>query len=138
MLTSLAYLGFDNIRDIERMTLREYYLRLEAYQLAKLDRREDIALQAWMNQQVQATTEGKHPKPIFKKFKKFFDRSEWEKDIRHSFGDDYVAKSQRQEKRDDADLFQQRIKEFKKLKSKGQIDMNAWKRARAKEMRQHG
>lgn len=118
------------------MTLREYYLRLEAYQLSKLDRREEIALQAWYNQQVQATTKGKHPKPVYKKFQKFFDRAEQEKEIKRSFGDDYVDKSKRQAKIDDAQLFKQRVDEFKKLKSKGLIDMSAWKKEQAKELKE--
>lgn len=118
------------------MTLREYYLRLEAYQLSKLDRREELALQAWYNQQVQATTKGKHPKPVYKKFKKFFDREEQEKEIKRTFGDDYVDKSKKQAKIDDAQVFKQRVEEFKKLKSQGLIDMNAWRKEQAKELKE--
>ena len=65
MLNSLAYLGFHNIEDIGAMTLSEYYLRLEAYQLKELNEREKIAIQAWFNQTVQATTGKKNPKPKF-------------------------------------------------------------------------
>lgn len=120
------------------MTLREYYLRLEAYQLAKLDRREDLALQAWYNQSVQATTKGKHPKPKYKKFSKFFDRQEQENKIKESFGDTYVVtKSSKQKRLDEAELFKQRVEQFEKLKAEGRIDMNAWKRERAKEVK-HG
>ena len=36
------------------MTLVEYELRMEAYQLKQVDRQNEIAQQAWMNQQVQA------------------------------------------------------------------------------------
>lgn len=120
------------------MTLREYYLRLEAYELSKLERQEELALQAWYNQQVQATTGGKHPKLVYKKFEKFFNRREQEKEIKRSFGDDYVDKSKRQAKRDDAELFQKRVAEFKRLRKQGLIDMNAWKRERRKEMNVHG
>lgn len=121
------------------MTLREYYLRLEAYQLQKLDRREELALQAWFNQTVQATTKGKHPKPKFKKFDQFFDRKEQETQIKQEFGDGYVvAKSNRQKKLDQAELFKQRVDQFEKLRAEGRIDMNAWKRVRAKEVKKHG
>ena len=56
------------------MTLVEYELRMEAYQLKQVDRQNEIAQQAWMNQQVQATTGIKNPKPKFKKFDDFFDK----------------------------------------------------------------
>lgn len=120
------------------MTLREYYLRLEAYQLRKVDEQESLAMQAWFNQTVQATTKGKHPKPKFKKFTQFFNRKEAESRIKHNFGDNYVAISERDKKLSDAQLFEKRVKEFKALKAKGQIDMNAWKRERNKEMKYHG
>lgn len=139
MLTSLAYLGFNDIKAIEQMTLREYDLRLEAYNLKKLDRQQELATLAWWNQQVQATTKGKHPKPIYSRFDKFFDRQEQEFRIRSLFGDDYtIVKSDRQKKLDDAELFRKRVEEFEQLKNAGKIDMNAWKREREKEGIKHG
>ena len=73
---------------------------------------------------------------MYKKFKKFFDREEQEKEIKRTFGDDYVDKSKKQAKIDDAQLFKQRVEEFKKLKSQGLIDMNAWRKEQAKELKE--
>lgn len=74
----MALLGYDThenaLRDIGWLTLREYQLRIEAYQVKQVHRREDIARQAWDNQQVQATTgSGKNIKSKWKNFKAFFD-----------------------------------------------------------------
>lgn len=126
-MKSLAYLGLSDFREIERMTLAEYYLRLEAYQLARLDRTEDLATQAWFNQSVQATTKGKHPKPIYHSFQDFFDRGEHEKRIREQFSDTYNP-PHKLSKRDKNDIFLQRYREFRKLKKAGRIDPNAWKK----------
>ena len=125
-MNSLAYLGFSSIHDIERMTLAEYYLRLEAHQLARLERREDLATQAWFNQSVQATTKGKHPNPVFKKFDQVFDRHAQEEEIRKQFADTYTP-LHNPTKREQGAIFLQRYREFKKLKAEGRIDPNAWK-----------
>lgn len=109
------------------MTLREYYLRLEAHALARLDQQEMIAAQAWANQTVQSTTKGKHPKPIYKKFDQFFDRSAQEQKIRHRFADDYAIPNQRASKQEQSEVFYRRYEEFKRLKAAGKIDPNAWK-----------
>ena len=109
------------------MTLAEYYLRLEAHQFARLEKREDIALQAWLNQSVQATTKGKRPKPIYKKFSQFFDRQAEEDEIRKRFADTYTP-PHKPTKREQGVIFLQRYKEFKKLKAAGRIDPNAWKK----------
>ena len=48
------------------MTFDEYLIRLEAFQLRTIKRNEELAYQAWLNQQVQATTgSSKNPKPKF-------------------------------------------------------------------------
>jgi len=75
-----------DIREIERMTIWEYELRMTAYALRKLDSERDIHLQAWVNRQVKAEknigTE-KKPKmiPVFKTFKEFFDYEKVENEI---------------------------------------------------------
>ncbi|WP_314737069.1 hypothetical protein [Limosilactobacillus urinaemulieris] len=129
-LQSLAYLGFNSIDEIDRMTLSEYYLRLEAYRLRKLDREEEIAIQAWFNQTVQNTTGGKHPKPKFKKFTEFFDRASLEKNIRDDFADDYSNPYRKPSKKEQSRVFITRYREFKQLKAEGRIDPKAWKRER--------
>lgn len=130
MLNSLAYLGFHNIDDIGAMTLSEYYLRLEAYQLKELNEREKIAIQAWFNQTVQATTGKKNPKPKYRKFNQFFDRKEQELAIRNTFADDTLGISEKSKRHTSAEIFMRRVEQFKKLKAAGRIDSNAWKRAK--------
>lgn len=111
------------------MTLREYYLRLEAYQLHEIDVQEKIALQAFYNQSVQETTGKKHPRPKYRKFKQFFDREEQELAVRNVFADDTMGISEKAKRHTQTELFMRRAQEFKKLKKQGKIDMNAWKRA---------
>ena len=70
----------------------DYWLGMEAYSIKKTLDREDLALQAWMNQTVQATKgSDKHPQPAFKNFKEFYDVSELEDSIRGEFEPDYVS-----------------------------------------------
>lgn len=105
------------------MTLVEYQLRMEAYQLKQVAQREDVALQAWFNQSVQATVGKKNQKPKFKKFEDFYDREKYMADVRSSFENDYEAshlsKNQLAEKR--GSIFMKRMHEFEKLKSEGKI-----------------
>lgn len=129
MLICLSRLGFHSISDIETMTLREYYLRLEAYQLHEIDVQEKIALQAFYNQSVQETTGKKHPRPKYRKFKQFFDREEQELAVRNVFADDTMGISEKAKRHTQTELFMRRAQEFKKLREQGKIDMNAWKRA---------
>lgn len=129
MLICLSRLGFHSIRDIETMTLREYYLRLEAYQLHEIDVQEKIALQAFYNQSVQETTGKKHPRPKYRKFKQFFDREEQELAVRNVFADDTMGISEKAKRHTQTELFMRRAQEFKKLRKQGKIDMSAWKRA---------
>lgn len=129
MLICLSRLGFHSIRDIETMTLREYYLRLEAYQLHEIDVQEKIALQAFYNQSVQETTGKKHPRPKYRKFKQFFDREEQELAVRNVFADDTMGISEKAKRHTQTELFMRRTQEFKKLRKQGKIDMSAWKRA---------
>lgn len=112
------------------MTLSEYYLRLEAYQLHELNEREKLATLAWFNQTVQATTGQKKPRPKYTKFKQFFDRKEQELAIRNTFADDSFGISEKAQRHSSAEIFMRKIKEFKRLKAAGRIDKNAWKRAR--------
>lgn len=118
MLNSLAFLGFHDIAEINAMTLYEYQLRMEAYQLKRAERHEDIALQAWMNQTVQATRgNGKKPKPKYTKFKDFYDR-EYEIDrIRSSIEEGYVAQSNKGAQIQRGDIFAKRLEEFKRFKA---------------------
>lgn len=111
------------------MTLREYSLRWEAYQLKQLEQENAIASLAWANQTVQATTGGKHPKPKFKHFEEFFDRDAAEAKIRRQYGDTYALPTDK--RKDASKMFLQRYEEYQRLKKDGKIDMHAWQREEA-------
>lgn len=122
VLNSLAYLGFSSMREIEKMTLNEYLIRMEAFQLQTIKRNEELAYQAWLNQQVQATTGSpKNPKPKFKEFRKFFDSEKMIDEVRSSFELDYITTSNKAKLRTNENAFAQRLKEFKELKKQGKI-----------------
>ncbi|WP_057769960.1 hypothetical protein [Lactobacillus selangorensis] len=105
------------------MTVVEYTLRIEAYQLQQSTMRENLALQAWFNQSVQATTGRKKPKPKFRTFSEFYDRQAYDDEIRSAFESDYVTShiSTTNKKEHEAEIFQKRIREFKALKNAGKI-----------------
>ena len=122
VLNSLAYLGFSSMREIEKMTLNEYLIRMEAFQLQTIKRNEELAYQAWLNQQVQATTGSpKNPKPKFKEFWKFFDSEKMIDEVRSGFELDYITTSNKAKLRTNENVFAQRLKEFKELKKQGKI-----------------
>ena len=122
VLNSLAYLGFSSMREIEKMTLNEYLIRMEAFQLQTIKRNEELAYQAWLNQQVQATTGSpKTPKPKFKEFRKVFDSEKMIDEVRSSFELDYITTSNKAKLRTNENVFAQRLKEFKELKKQGKI-----------------
>lgn len=110
------------MREIEKMTLNEYLIRTEAFQLQTIKRNEELAYQAWLNQQVQATTgSSKNPKPKFKEFRKFFDSEKLIDEVRSSFELDYITTSNKAKLRTNENVFAQRLKEFKELKKQGKI-----------------
>ena len=122
VLNSLAYLGFSSMREIEKMTLNEYLIRMEAFQLQTIKRNEELAYQAWLNQQVQATTGSpKNPKPKFKEFRKFINSEKMIDEVRSSFELDYITTSNKAKLRTNENVFAQRLKEFKELKKQGKI-----------------
>lgn len=123
----MAYLGMQDMREIGRMTMVEFYLRLEAYQLRQLDRQEELATLAWLNQQVQATTGKNDPQPKYRRFDQFFDRLGAERQIRRNYGDEYVI-DVAEGADEQSDSIAARIAEYKRLKAKGLIDMNAWRK----------
>ena len=115
MLNCLAYLGFHNIKDIERMTLKEYYIRLEAYQMQQVKKQEDLAFQAWLNQAVQATTgSSKNPKPKYKNFKEFFDAESAIDSVRANFEQEFTSHTK--SKQSKAWLYAKREAEFRKMR----------------------
>ena len=71
----MRYLGMNDLQEIKRMTIAEYSLRMKAYRLRELDCEYHIALQAWMNREIQATKRKSKTKyeSVYKDFSKFFD-----------------------------------------------------------------
>lgn len=99
------------------MTLPEYQLAMEAYAIKQMLRREDIAMQAWFNQTVQATKgSDKHPKPRYKNFKEFYNTEEQEDEIRAQFEPDYTSKFIT--KKREQQLIQERFEKLQELKQK--------------------
>lgn len=122
VLNSLAYLGLVSMQEIEKMTFDEYLIRLEAFQLRTIKRNEELAYQAWLNQQVQATTgSSKNPKPKFRKFGQFFDTNKMIDEVRGNFEVNYKATKKQNTLRTNENLFAERLKEFRKLKKQGKI-----------------
>ncbi|WP_304976421.1 hypothetical protein [uncultured Ligilactobacillus sp.] len=117
MLNSLAYLGFSDIRKIEDMTFAEYNLRIEAYQLKQIKEQEKLALLAWFNQSVQATTgNAKPPKPKYRKFTDFFDSLEMIDELRDEFELDYQPRTQKVKDKKRRDLINARLAEFEMMR----------------------
>lgn len=107
-----------------RMTLVEYRLRFEAYQLKRIERHEELAMQAWYNQTAKATKgSAKHPKPRFSKFEELFDREAEVNRIRSQFEPDFEISqySPMELKRKQNALFAKRLAEFNELKKQGKI-----------------
>ena len=122
VINSLAYLGLVSMQEIEKMTFDEYLIRLEAFQLRTIKRNEELAYQAWLNQQVQATTgSSKNPKPKFRKFEQFFDTNKMIDEVRGNFEVDYKATKKQNTLRTNENLFAERLKEFRQLKKQGKI-----------------
>lgn len=99
------------------MTLPEYQLAMEAYTIKQALRREDIAMQAWFNQTVQATKgSDKHPKPRYKTFKEFYNTEEQEDEIRAQFEPDYTSKFIKQKQEQEA--IQERFARLQEMKQR--------------------
>ena len=104
------------------MTLSEYQLRLEAYQIHRVYEQENLAILAWWMQSVQATKGSpKHPKPVFGEFRDFFDIQKQVDQVRLAFESDYKAHSHTTKAINRAKIFNQRLEKFKKLKAAGKI-----------------
>lgn len=69
---------FEDLNEIDRLTIPDYELRMKAYQLKQLDRQYEIHLQAWATVMAGQTRKGK---PVFRSFDKFFDYRKAEEKI---------------------------------------------------------
>ena len=74
ILNALRYFGMRDFVAIDRMTFREYRLRIQASNLRQMDKEYLVYLHAWQNREVNAKKKsGKKLKYIFTSFKDFFD-----------------------------------------------------------------
>ena len=70
-LNCFRYLDFKSFAEVDRLTLPEYYLLMEAARLKQIDMDYRNHLQAWLTFSAQATK--KKGQPVYSKFTKFYD-----------------------------------------------------------------
>lgn len=70
-LNCFRYLGFKSFAEVDRLTIPEYLLLMEAERLKQIDMDYRNHLQAWLTFSAQATK--KKGQPVYSKFKKFYD-----------------------------------------------------------------
>lgn len=75
-----------SLAEFDQMTLREYEIRIKALRLREVDKDYRVHMQAFLNYSVQAQKKaGKNKtRPVYSKFKKFFD---YEKAIKEAKGE---------------------------------------------------
>lgn len=80
-LNCFRYLGFKSLCEVDRLTIPEYELMMEACQLKMVDDNYRVHWQAFLNFAVQAKRKaGKHKeRPVYNRFDKFFN---YEKEIK--------------------------------------------------------
>lgn len=74
-MNCFRYLDFKSFAEVDRLTIPEYLLLMEAVRLKQVDMDYRNHLQAFLNYSVKAQKKtGKNKsRPVFTKFKKFFD-----------------------------------------------------------------
>lgn len=76
-MNCFRYLDFKSLAEVDRLTIPEYTLLMEAVRLRQVDMDYRNHLQAWLTFAAKATK--KSGKPVYKKFDKFYD---YEKEIK--------------------------------------------------------
>lgn len=84
-LNCFRYLGFKSFDELDKLTIPEYNLLMEAVQLREVDKDYRNHLQAFLNFAVKAERKaGKYKtKPVYQYFKKFYDREKAIKAVRN-------------------------------------------------------
>ena len=73
-LDCFRYLDFKSFAEVDRLTIPEYELLMKAVRLKQVDMDYRNHLQAYLNFAVKAEKKsGKKSKPVYTKFKKFYD-----------------------------------------------------------------
>ena len=77
-MNCFRYLDFKSFEEVDRLTIPEYNLLMEAARLKQIDLDYRNHLQAWLNFVVQAKKKaGKYKqKPVYKKFNQFYNYKE--------------------------------------------------------------
>lgn len=82
----MRFFKMDDLHEIDKMTRRDFRLRLKAYELERVDDEYRIALLAWQIREIDAKRKsGKGYKYVYDTFKKFFD---YEKHVNRIMGID--------------------------------------------------
>lgn len=96
------------------MTIAEYELRMEAYNLQRVEQQYDAATLAWMSRNAQAFD--KDGNAVFKDFNEFFDRQDAIDQVRSSFEPNYQPiKHKSKNKQNRQNILLTRIREYQRL-----------------------
>lgn len=95
------------------MTIAEYELRMEAYNLQQVEKQYDAATLAWMNRNAQAFDEDGNA--VFTDFNDFFNRDEAIDKVRSNFELNYQPKIKVKKKQNRQDILLKRIREYQRL-----------------------
>lgn len=100
--------------------MNEYNIRLEAYQLAQIDKQNDLLTQAWLNQQVQEVEgSGKHMRNKYTNPSQILDVDKAVDELRASWEPSYRktgAASPYTKKKRAYDILNERYKKLMKMK----------------------
>lgn len=120
ILNILSRFGFKShsLADAENMSLHEYVLRTEAYELEREDKIHDIHLQSWANVVVHNQKgEGDNARPMYTRFDDFYDSEKARDYIRDQYEKDYVKLSDTEQKEKTAgDVRVERMIQYEKMK----------------------
>lgn len=73
-MNCFRYLDYKSFAEVDRLTIPEYNLLMEAVRLKQVDMDYRGHLMAWLNRAVKAEKgRGKNAKPVFTRFKQFYD-----------------------------------------------------------------
>lgn len=95
------------------MTIVEYELRMEAYNLQQVEKQYDAATLAWMNRNAQAFDADGNA--VFTEFNDFFNRDEAIDKVRSNFEPNYQPKIKVKKKQNRQDILLKRIREYQRL-----------------------
>lgn len=120
ILNIISRFGFKShpLSDAENMSLHEYLLRAEAYELEREDKMQDIHLQAWANVTVHNKKgEGDNARPMYTKFDDFYDSGKARDNIRSRYETDYVKEYEPAKNQKTAgDVRVERMIQYEKMK----------------------